>query len=101
MLARIKYLVLIVLLIVFFTFALPARAEKFCRNYNGNLICIISIKRSAKNYWEYRASVSINGVVRAIEIYNCRNRFRIQKNGNVVAFEPNGAGEFICSRFKK
>ena len=50
-----KYIILpIALLILFFTAAQPAVAS-FCRNYKENRICILSIKRSAKNYWEYRS----------------------------------------------
>lgn len=78
----------------------PAHAS-FCRNYNNQLVCIISIKRSAKNYWEYRASISVNGKVRPIEVYNCRQKIRIQNNQTIIPFKENDAGEFICSFFKK
>lgn len=85
-----------------FLFAVaPPAAASFCRNYNGNKICIFSIKRSAKNYWEYRAEVSINGVKKPLEIYNCRTRQKIQKNGNIIKFTPNGAGQLICNVLNK
>ena len=96
-----KYLIFsIVLLIFFFAFVQPAAAS-FCRNYNGNNICILSIKRSAKNYWEYRAEVSINGRRKPLEIYNCRTEEKMQKNGKLVKFQPNGAGKLICSFLNK
>jgi len=76
--------------------ALPAAADT-CRSYHDNRICIIRIQRSAKNYWEYRASVRVNGVVRPMEVYNCRDRVRVGKDRTVVPFESNGAGELICS----
>ncbi|NER36148.1 MAG: hypothetical protein F6J93_19545 [Oscillatoria sp. SIO1A7] len=94
-----KY-ILLLFLILFFAVALPAEAS-LCRNYNGNSICIISIKRSAKYYWRYRAAVSVNGIARPIEVYNCRDRQRIRQDGSVVSFEPDGAGEFICNTLKK
>ncbi|MEQ9484943.1 hypothetical protein [Coleofasciculus sp. F4-SAH-05] len=50
-------------------------------------------------YWQYRAAVSIDGVKRPVEIYNCRDRTRVRQDGVVVSFEPDGAGEFICSFF--
>ena len=82
--------------------AVPFPAEAaFCRQSSNGLICIVSIKRSAKNYWEYRASVSINGIKRPIEVYNCRDRIRIRKDGDVVPFESDGAGELICRFFPK
>ncbi|WP_346341746.1 hypothetical protein [[Phormidium] sp. ETS-05] len=78
---------------------LPAAAS-FCRQVDKHLICIISIERSAKYHWEYRAAVKIDGVARPIELYNCRQRVRVGKNGQVVRFEPHGAGELICSTLK-
>jgi len=84
-----KYTVLLLLvLILSFTLAPPTYAS-VCRNYNGQQICILSINRSAKNYWEYKASVSVNGVKRPIEVYNCRERAKVQKD----------PGKLICSFF--
>ncbi|ABG53936.1 conserved hypothetical protein [Trichodesmium erythraeum IMS101] len=96
-----KYIILsIFLFILFFAFARPVAAS-FCRNDKGNKICILNIKRSAKNYWEYRAEVSINGVRKPLEIYNCRTQQKIEKNGNIVKFSSNGAGKLICSILNK
>lgn len=95
-----KYIALL-LLILFPFITTPARAASLCRSYNDRAICILSIKRSAKYHWQYLATISIDGVEREQEVYNCRKRFRIQKDGNVESFEPHGAGELICSFFKK
>ena len=95
----VKFIALLLFLTLSFGVALPAEAS-FCRNFNDRSICILSIKRSAKNYWEYRASVSVNGVERPIEVYNCRDRVRIRKDGVVVPFEPDGPGQIICNFFK-
>ena len=75
----------------------PASAKPFCRTVGDRAICILSIKRSAKNYWEYRVAVSVDGIARPIEIYNCRDRLRVRQDGKVVRFEPNGVGELICN----
>src|SRR4028119_1259707 len=96
----VKCIALALVLTLSFTVALPAEAS-FCRNSNDHFICILSIKRSAKNYWEYRAAVSVDGVERPIEIYNCRDRIREREDRSIVPFEPNGAGELICRFFKK
>jgi hypothetical protein len=61
------------LLALSFSIALPAYAS-FCHNDNGHQICIIDIKRSAKNYWEYRIVLGVDGVKRPVEVYNCRDR---------------------------
>jgi hypothetical protein len=102
---RIKTGLLILLLILSIPLAYPAFAS-VCRNYNvygglpqGHQICIISINRSAKNYWEYRATVSVDGIKRPTEVYNCRERVKVQYDGTVLPFEQKDPGEMICSFF--
>ncbi|NWF62228.1 MAG: hypothetical protein HXY43_23980 [Fischerella sp.] len=95
-----KYIALVLPLILFFLVVFPAEAL-VCRNYQGHQICILSIKRSAKNYWEYRAAVSVDGVKRPIEVYNCRDRIKVESDEVIVPFEDNDPGELICSYFQK
>ena len=95
-----KYVALLLLLIISFSVIFPAEAS-VCRNYNGQQICILSIKRSAKNYWEYRAAVSVNGVTKPVEVYNCRNFIKIEQSGKILPFVRNDPGELICSFFNK
>jgi hypothetical protein len=97
---KIRAIVVLSLLALSLTVALPAQAASFCRNYNDRVICILSIKRSAKYHWQYLATVSIDGIARPMEVYNCRDRSRIQRDGTVLSFEPYGAGELICNFFK-
>ncbi|MBD2293777.1 hypothetical protein H6G06_09800 [Anabaena sphaerica FACHB-251] len=96
----IKYLVILLLLILFCSFTSPAWAI-VCRHYDIHEICILTIKRSAKKYWEYSASVSVDGVKIPVEIYNCRAKFKVNKDGTVSQFRENSPGEMICSFFKK
>ncbi|TAE60929.1 MAG: hypothetical protein EAZ76_12265 [Nostocales cyanobacterium] len=95
-----KYLLILLLLIFSLSFTFPASAM-VCRKYQNQEICILSIKRSAKKYWEYRASVSINGTKTPVEIYNCRGKFKVNKDGTVKQFEDNSPGELICGFFQK
>lgn len=95
-----KCVVFVLLLISFFWITLPAKAS-VCRNYGRQQICIVDIKRSAKNYWEYRAIVSIDGVKKPLEVYNCRSRSTVKKDGTVVPFGENSTGKLICSFFNK
>jgi hypothetical protein len=90
----------LLVLILSLSVALPALAS-VCRNYNGHRICILSIQRSAKNYWEYRAAVSVDDIKTPIEVYNCRSHVKIQQDGTVVAFSDKDPGDLICSFFKK
>ncbi|BAZ42400.1 hypothetical protein NIES4101_83690 [Calothrix sp. NIES-4101] len=86
-------------LLLGFTVISPAEAFT-CRDYNNHKIYILSIKRSAKNYWEYRASVIIDGVRSPVEMYDCRQRVRIGSDRNLIAFGEDDGGELICSFFK-
>jgi hypothetical protein len=95
---RIKYVTFVLLLMVCFSVALPAFAS-VCKNYDRHQICILSINRSAKNYWEYRAAVSVDRLKTPIEVYNCRQRVKIQQNGDILPFEQKSPGEMICSFF--
>ncbi|MEG3846603.1 hypothetical protein QT971_11795 [Microcoleus sp. herbarium19] len=88
------------LLISFFWLALPAEAS-VCRNYEGREICIVDIKRSAKNYWEYRVILSVDGVKKPLEVYNCRDRTTVKKDGIILRFGENNPGEIVCRFFKK
>lgn len=76
--------------------AAPAGAALLCRRVEGHSICIERIQRSAKNFWEYRAIVTVDDEQRPLEVYNCRDRTRTTTNGTVVPFEPNGVGQLIC-----
>ena len=74
----------------------PSTVNETCRSYHHREICIISIKRSAKYHWEYRAEVRVDGQRRPREKYDCRRRERIKSNGRHLPFERFGAGDYIC-----
>ncbi|MBK1987159.1 hypothetical protein A0J48_006340 [Sphaerospermopsis aphanizomenoides BCCUSP55] len=95
-----KCFLILLFLIFYFSFSSPALAT-VCKNYEGHKICILNIKRSAKKYWEYRAAVSVDAVKTPVEIYNCRGKFRVNKDGTVSQFTENSPGEMICNFFKK
>ncbi|KOP26173.1 hypothetical protein AMR41_13020 [Hapalosiphon sp. MRB220] len=101
---QIKYLpaciIFALLIVLFFFVASPVQAS-VCRNLQGHQICIISIKRSAKNYWEYRAIVSVDGVKSPLEVYNCREQNKLEANGKIVPFADIDAGRLICRYFPK
>ncbi|MGL5060767.1 MAG: hypothetical protein ACRC62_12390 [Microcoleus sp.] len=100
LLSRFSVIVSLIILIFWCSAALPATAS-VCRNYDSKQICIVDIKRSAKNHWEYRAIISIDGVKQPRETYNCRSRSKIKKDGTVLPFSENDAGKLICSFFKQ
>lgn len=95
-----RFLRLIVLLLVLWVWAFPAQALP-CRHYRGHEVCILSIKRSAKNYWEYRASVRLDGVTKPIRIYDCRSRRIVLGDPFLEELEQDDTPEVVCSYFKK
>lgn len=83
--------------LAFTAFPIPsANAAPTCRTMGDHTICILTIKRSAKNYWEYRASVKVDDQVRPVDVYNCRDRTKTDAKGQITRFQPNGAGTMIC-----
>lgn len=78
-----------------------ARAADFCRAWHGQQICILKIQRSAKKHWEFRSTVSVNGVERPRSAYNCRRRIWVGLDGIRHVFDPHGPGEMICALLDK
>jgi hypothetical protein len=87
---------LIILTLIALINIAPVEAS-ICRNLNEHLICILTIKRSAKYHWEYRVSLSIDGVKTPVEIYNCRDQFKITKDQRIISFDEDHTGELICN----
>lgn len=83
-------------------FSLPGPAEAaICRNIQGRRICEASLNRSAKNYWEYRAIVTIDGARQPRETYNCRDKIRIQADGTVIPFQEGDPSPVVCRLYNK
>lgn len=90
---------LTILLVSIFSFSFPSKPV-ICREENSHQVCILGIKRSAKNYWEYRASVSIDGEKRPIETYNCRDVVVVRSDGTRVSFGAIDPSVLVCSFFE-
>ncbi len=91
----------LVTLSIMFSFALPANAAISCREFNGHEVCVLNIQRSAKRYWNYRTTISIDGKKQPREVYNCRSEYKIQNDGKIVKFKEDGVGNLVCKYFKK
>lgn len=92
----------LVLVIVFWLGFAPCADASMCRDRFGQEVCILKLKRSAKNYWEYRATVSVNGEKqRYKEIYNCRDRTLTRQGKFPIPFRENSPGELVCKTFQK
>ena len=96
-----KSLFLLLMLLCWLWFT-PVADAAMCGDRNGQQVCILKLKRSAKNYWEYRAKVSIDGGKhRDLEIYNCRDRTLTRKGKYPIPFKANSPGELVCQTFHK
>jgi hypothetical protein len=78
----------------------PAYAE-FCRQVDGHRICIVDIKRSAKNYWQYQAVVTNDGVESPPASYDCRERLITDLAGNLTSFRSRKDAQFVCSLYRR
>jgi hypothetical protein len=85
-------------LLLFLARPLPVLALS-CRSLNGELVCIQSLQRSAKKYWEYRVQLKINGLSQPVEIYDCRNQRRRSTQGQWQDFSHPKIDAFACSLF--
>lgn len=93
---------LLLLIFVFWLGLAPVADAAMCGYRHGQEICILKLKRSAKNYWEYRAKVSIDGEKqRDVEVYNCRDRTLIRKGKYPIPYQANSPGELVCQTFDK
>lgn len=77
----------------------PAYAD-FCRQIEGHRICIVDIKRSAKNYWQYQAVVSNDGIAATAASYDCRERLITDLSGKVSSFRSRQDAKFVCSLYR-
>lgn len=92
----------LLLLIVFWLSFIPIAKADMCGDRNGQQVCVLKLKRSAKNYWEYRAKVSIDGEKqRYKEIYNCRDRTLTRRGKYPIPLKPDSPGELVCKTFQK
>ncbi|ANV86166.1 hypothetical protein AWQ22_01000 [Picosynechococcus sp. PCC 7117] len=75
-----------VILIGLCWWAAPAYGE-LCRVYGEQQICLVSLKRSAKYYWEYRAVLRINGKKIPVQKFDCLHNLDL----------ANDRRKFVCS----
>ena len=79
---------------------LPASAD-FCRQIDSHRVCILDIKRSAKNYWQYQATASIDGIDKPTASYDCRARSITDLDGNQSLFRSRLDSKLICSLYRR
>ncbi|WP_439341984.1 hypothetical protein [Vacuolonema iberomarrocanum] len=84
-----------------FSVAVSAAQAAYCRTVEGHEVCILDIHRSAKNYWEYRARVSVDGEARPMAVYDCRDRTLLRPDGTRVSFRNDITGDVVCRLFRR
>jgi hypothetical protein len=78
----------------------PAQAAH-CRTVKGQPVCITSIKRSAKFYWQYRATLSIAGKNQPPANYDCRSRAIIDEYNTALSFKRTDPAAVVCDLFRE
>jgi hypothetical protein len=75
-----------------------------CTTLNNQTLCLQTLQRSAKNYWEYRVTLTLNTIPQPPELYNCRDRIITKnitkKDKSRVKFTPQDFSNFICRLYK-
>ena len=79
---------------------LPSLAADICRPVDQHTVCIITIKRSAKNFWQYNAAVSIDGKRGPKEPYDCRSKIKTNPDGSITRFGKNSIGALVCRAYR-
>ncbi len=80
---------------------MPASAALSCRQIDGHQLCIERIERSAKNYWQYQAMVSKDGLKLPTASYDCREQLITDFDGNISSFRQRQDGSFVCSLYRR
>ena len=87
---------LLVLLLIWSLACLPAQARPlFCRHEAFQSICVEDLKRSAKQYWEFRATVRREELQPVKVVVDCRGR-RIYREQQWSNFQPGDGGATVC-----
>lgn len=76
--------------------AAPILGTSSCRTFRGSEVCVLTQKRSAKRFWEYKAQVTVNGERQPLWVYNCRDRTKAERDGTVFEFDRDDPGDVIC-----
>lgn len=85
--------------------ALPAIAAAQCQTVAGQEVCILNLRRSAKNYWEYWALLSINGEKQPERVYDCRV-FARERSRNIPSeltaetVKVESIGSLVCRLYR-
>ncbi|MBE9030132.1 hypothetical protein IQ266_10365 [filamentous cyanobacterium LEGE 11480] len=82
--------------------AAPATAAvQHCRIVKGKRVCIDRIKRSAKQYWVYKATLTVNGVKQAPAVYDCVSRVIVEPDDTIIHFGKNDPSAVVCDLFRE
>lgn len=79
----------------------PVQAADICRQIEGHQVCIVKIERSAKNYWQYKATAKIDGKEKPVASYDCRERSITDLDGNISLFRSRLDSQLVCSLYRR
>jgi hypothetical protein len=93
-----------IILILFLTLHPQPVQAATCQTLHQHQVCLIDIKRSAKNYWEYRVTLTTDRPPQSpqisTEIYNCRDRHITKPDKTRVKFSTQDLSKSICRLYK-
>lgn len=75
----------------------PVTKAATCQDIAGERVCLPKIKRSAKNYWEYRVTFNVDGIKQPPRVYNCRDRYYTISDSIRVYYKQNDKlSKLVC-----
>ena len=103
------FIVLILSSTFWLTSQSPLAAQACQKTFNldasAQPICLQQIKRSAKNYWEYRVTLKIGDRRKVTRVYDCRSHSYWQEDlAQVVELdktEQNQLEKYVCRLYRK
>ncbi len=72
-----------------------------CQTVDTQEICLVSIKRSAKYHWQYRAELKINGKRYPSEKFDCRDTTQTKLRQGDRAQLQKQKRDFVCGLVPK
>lgn len=91
----------LLLLVCTFWLLAPSVEAASCTTITDKQVCLVRIKRSAKNYWEYRVIFSFDGKKQRERIYNCRDFYYLQSDKlKTYYLETDPLAKYACRLYQ-
>jgi hypothetical protein len=96
-----KICAIVLTIVTIWSIASESALAASCRSIAERRVCIETIQRSAKNYWQYRTTISVDGIRQSVATYDCRDRLIYGSQGKITAFADDPTGKIVCQLYRR